>query len=68
METDDNPKPASACSSQVKVEPYDGTYVCMICGESALAGARAEDGSVLKCSACNSSPFHLDCAGEYTKV
>ena len=38
---------------EVKVEDYDGTYVCLFCGES-VRGQPA-----LKCSHCSSNPFHL---------
>ena len=40
---------------EVKVEDYDGTYVCLFCGES-VRGQPA-----LKCSHCSSNPFHLAC-------
>ena len=40
---------------EVKVEDYDGTYVCLFCGES-VRGQPA-----LKCSNCSSKPFHLAC-------
>ena len=40
---------------EVKVEEYDGTYVCLFCGES-VRGQPA-----LKCSHCSSNPFHLAC-------
>ena len=40
---------------EVKVEDYDGTYVCLFCGES-VRGQPA-----LKCSDCSSNPFHLAC-------
>merc|ERR1712091_133417 len=40
---------------EVKVEDYDGTYVCLFCGE-AVRGQPA-----LKCSHCSSNPFHLAC-------
>ncbi len=39
---------------EVKVEDYDGTYVCLFCGES-VRGQPA-----LKCSHCSSK----DCGGE----
>ena len=37
---------------EVKVEQYDGTCVCLFCGES-VRGQPA-----LKCSYCSSNPFH----------
>ena len=37
---------------EVKVEPYDGTYACLICGDSVRGMA------ALKCSRCNCNPFH----------
>ena len=40
---------------EVKVEPYDGTYECLFCGES-VRGQPA-----LKCCQCNSNPFHRAC-------
>ena len=40
---------------EVKVEDYDGTYVCLFCGES-VRGQPA-----LKCSHCSSNPFHRAC-------
>ena len=40
---------------EVKVEDYDGTYVCLFCGES-VRGQPA-----LKCSHCSCNPFHLAC-------
>ena len=40
---------------EVKVEDYDGTYVCLFCGES-VRGQPA-----LKCSHCSSNPFHVAC-------
>ena len=40
---------------EVKVEEYDGTYVCLFCGES-VRGQPA-----LKCSHCSSNPFHAAC-------
>ena len=40
---------------EVKVEPYDGTYECLFCGESVRGQA------ALKCWQCNSNPFHRAC-------
>ena len=40
---------------EVKVEDYDGTYVCLFCGES-VRGKPA-----LKCSRCSSNPVHHAC-------
>ena len=40
---------------EVKVEQYDGTCVCLFCGES-VRGQPA-----LKCSHCSSNPFHAAC-------
>ena len=40
---------------EVKVEDYDGTYVCLFCGES-VRGQPA-----LKCAHCSSNPFHVAC-------
>ena len=40
---------------EVKVEDYDGMYVCLFCGES-VRGQPA-----LKCSHCSSNPFHAAC-------
>ena len=37
---------------EVKVEPYDGTYECLFCGDSVRGWA------ALACSQCNSNPFH----------
>ena len=46
-------KAAMDAGIEVKVEEYDGTYVCLFCGES-VRGQPA-----LKCSHCSSNPFHL---------
>ena len=40
---------------EFKVEPYDGTYECLFCGESVRGQA------ALKCWQCNSNPFHRAC-------
>lgn len=40
---------------KVKIEQYDGSYDCLICGES-VRGAPA-----LQCSHCTSNPFHTAC-------
>ena len=37
---------------EVKVEPYDGTYVCLMCGDSVRGMA------ALTCSVCSSNPWH----------
>ena len=41
-----------------EVEPYDGSYACLICTES-VRGQPA-----LVCSKCNSNPFHRTCDPE----
>ena len=40
---------------EFKVEPYDGTYECLFCGESVRGQA------ALKCWQCNSNPFDRAC-------
>ena len=47
-----------------EVEPYDGSYACLICTES-VRGQPA-----LVCSKCNSNPFHRTCdpEGKYAEV
>ena len=42
---------------EVKVEPYDGTYDCLFCGDSVRGWA------ALACSQCNSNPFHRPGSG-----
>ena len=42
---------------EVKVEPYDGTYECLFCGDSVRGWA------ALACSQCNSNPFHRPGSG-----
>ena len=37
---------------EIKVEPYDGTYVCLMCGDSVRGMA------ALTCSVCSSNPWH----------
>ena len=44
--------------SDDEVEPYDGSYACLICTES-VRGQPA-----LVCSKCNSNPFHRTCDPE----
>ena len=50
--------------SDDEVEPYDGSYACLICTES-VRGQPA-----LVCSKCNSNPFHRTCdpEGKYAEV
>ena len=43
-----------------KVEPYDGSYSCLICSESFRDAGHA---AVLHCTECSANPFHRDCAG-----
>ena len=49
---------------EVKVEPYDGTYECLFCGESVRGQA------ALQCWQCNSNPFHRarDPQSKYAEV
>lgn len=42
----------------VKVEPYDGSYVCLICSKS-VRGCE-----FLYCSQCSCNPFHRTCVEE----
>ena len=44
--------------SDDEMEPYDGSYACLICTES-VRGQPA-----LVCSTCNSNPFHRTCDPE----
>ena len=49
-----------AAALPLKLEPYEGSYGCLICFKSVrVAGA----GEVLHCTACTATPFHRDCAG-----
>ena len=49
---------------EVKVEDYDGSYVCLFCGDS-VRGLPA-----LVCGECNSNPWHRTCDKDlkYTEV
>jgi len=50
----------AAVGSLVKVEPYTGSYDCLICEESVRRCSH-----VLKCSQCEANPYHRECAGEW---
>ena len=50
-------KAAMDAGIEVKVEPYDGTYECLFCGDSVRGWA------ALACSQCNSNPFHRPGSG-----
>ena len=45
-----------------KVEPYDGSYSCLICTGSVRAGG-GQAGGALHCTQCTVNPFHRACAG-----